>query len=278
MFLKKIIDNLFNDLDNEVNAYKKTDGDYIAINVMDHEPIKKNDFSSSSYSSDSESDSDDYFYYYKYRKIEKKCSHMESLLKINHFFEKNEKKIIENYFKLNNGPNWLRSYLKLKIDQQQQEISNIQCSFYLPKTEFEHKDDIRSIDENTFIIKESLYSSIKFNFCILGVNNIRKILCSTEKKEISKKLNLEKIECSCKNMDRFFSYEKINEQIEFILILTQQSEFYSSYKQFSSIIPNEFIYLLCGSIMNDEMKKKNTWYLSKLSYNETLNFEELLKK
>jgi len=280
--LKKFL-SFFDDTD-DISEYKKTDGDpsnYITIDIKEEEKphIKKdNNYStSSSYSSDSETDSEDYFYYYKYRKIQKKCLHIANLIKINHFFEKNEEKIIENYLKLINDPNWIRSFLKLKIDIQQQQLNNVVCSYYIPKTEFEMKDDIRIIDGNTFLIKESLYSIIKFNFCILAVNNLKKkILCEIEKKNITKKLNLEKVDCSCKKIDNLFSYEKINEQIEFILIISRQSEYYASYKQSSSFIPNEFLYLLCGGFMDDDMKKINTWYLSKLSYNETLNFEEIL--
>jgi len=243
----------------------------------DNDESKTNSNSDYSYDSEDSTDSEDYFNGSKIKKMLKQdsCFHLRHLSLITVFFEKNKKTIIKSYLQ-NEPPNWIKSYLKLKLNLESKDIRLF--SYFIPMTHFVH-DDICLVEQNSFIVKESLYNAIKYNFTILAINTTKKLINYMEKKQYTNTINNQKRLCSCESIDNYLSCERQSQKEECVFLTTFESDKLIHLREFSIKVPNEFVYLLCGSYFTDKMKemslKPTNWYIVKLSLNETVIFKGL---
>lgn len=284
LFFNKIISNYFGN--NNENSYSQS---------------KKYDYDDENeYNYSSDEDTEEYLskdlYYSKYiKKIKKSqnCYHIHLIDQFNDIFISNENSIYSFYFENKKAPKWFKNIIinktkekklikkdeELFTQKEDENLFNNKISIINKNDNFK-KDYIFFIEENkTFIIIKEIYTTIKYNFCIMAMSGIEKGISSNKRFDYIKYFNELKINCKCNDFEFKFKNGCItNQSLDYILITKIDSIYFSQNSSFEHyLIPNEFILYLLGSFIS-EFSFNDEWYLFILNDKESLQYIKNGKK
>ena len=298
-------DEIYNKTKKNDDYKKEEDNEYINVKLDNLNNDDNDEFSNSSDYSNSintDEDTEDYLSrdlynskYIKKLKFSQKCFHINLIDQINDIFISHEAAIYKFYFEDKNIPNWVKNIIVYNNNNDNNDKKNeklINNQNILDKKEDEDlfnkkvsiqnnidnfkKDYIYVVEQHkSFMIINEIYSTIKYNFCIMVMKSLDKYLSTNERFEYIDHYNQSKIKCKCNDIDFNLSHGFIlNQSIDYILIAKNDSLYFSqnsSFKHF--LIPNEFVLFLLGSFLN-EFNFKDEWYLFILNDKESCQYKK----
>lgn len=283
-------DDFQNDKDN--NEYINVKLDTFNNNNDDDDFSNSSDYSNSI---NTDEDTEDYLSrdlynskFIKKFKNSQKCFHINLIDHINDIFITNENAIYKFYFENKNLPNWVKNIIIYNNDNnndnlikkdiildKEEDLFNKKVSIHNNNDNFK-KDYIFVLEQNkSFMIIKEIYSTIKYNFCIMVMKSLDKYLSSNERFDYIDHYNQSKIKCKCNDIDFHLSNGFIlNQSIDYIIITKNDSLYFSKNSSFQHfLIPNEFVLFLLGSFLN-EFNFKDEWYLFVLNDKESCLYKK----